>query len=406
MDFEPCKCDSDIWMRQADYGYEYIAVYVDDLAIASRTPENIIKDLKDIHNLKLKGVGPLSYHLGCDFIRGPDGVLSYGPKKYIKKMVDNFEKLFKESPRDYSSPLEKNDHPELDSSPLLDNDGIRMYQSLIGGAQWAITLGRFDIHTAIMTMSQFRIAPRVGHMNRMKRIYGYLKKFSNGAIRVNIDEPDYSNIQDIEYDWASTVYGNVKEELPTDLPVSKGKPVILSHYVDANLYHDFITGRSVTGIIHFANRTPIEWFSKKQATVETATYGSEFVAARLAVEQIIEIRLMFKYLGVPIKTKSYLFGDNNSVIINSTIPHSCLKKRHNALSYHRVREAIAAKIIGFHKVPSSMNFADIMSKHTGHAEAWPLIRPLLFWDWDNKKNLKSANVDQKIGECQPKLDIG
>jgi hypothetical protein len=55
--------------------------------------------------------------------------------------------------------------------------------------------------------------------------------------------------------------------------------VILTHYVDANLYHNVLTGRSVTGVLHFLNGTLIDWYSKKQATVESATYGSEFVAA-------------------------------------------------------------------------------------------------------------------------------
>ena len=81
---------------------------------------------------------------------------------------------------------------------------------------------------------------------------------------------------------------------------------------------------------------------ERQATVETVTYGSEFVAARQAVDQIIDLRTSLRYLGVPVKDKAYMFGDNQSVVTSSTIPHSGLNKWHNALSYHRVREAIAA----------------------------------------------------------------
>jgi len=58
----------------------------------------------------------------------------------------------------------------------------------------------------------------------------------------------------------------MEEVLPHDMPTLLGKFVTLTHYVDANLYHDLITGRSVTGILHFANKTPIDWYSKKQAT--------------------------------------------------------------------------------------------------------------------------------------------
>jgi hypothetical protein len=86
-----------------------------------------------------------------------------------------------------------------------------------------------------------------------------------------------------------TEYGNTKEVLPKDAPEPLGKYVTLSYYVDANLIHDVMTGKLATRILHLINKTPLDWYSKKQATVETATYGSEFVAARICVEQIIDL---------------------------------------------------------------------------------------------------------------------
>jgi hypothetical protein len=139
-----------------------------------------------------------------------------------------------------------------------------------------------------------------------------------------------------------------------------------------------VTGRSVTGVLHLVNQTPFEWYSKRQATVETATYGSEFVAAHIAVEQIIDIRTTLRFLGVPIRGKLVLFGDNQSVIISSTEPQSPINKRHNALSYHRVREAIAAGIVDFRKILGAENVADVLSKHWGFQQAWPVLKPLLF----------------------------
>jgi hypothetical protein len=70
--------------------------------------------------------------------------------------------------------LEKSDHPEIDTTDELDQVGIKIYQSMMGSLQGAISLGRFDIQTATMTMSRFRTAPRKGHLERLKRIYGYL----------------------------------------------------------------------------------------------------------------------------------------------------------------------------------------------------------------------------------------
>ena len=96
--------------------------------------------------------------------------------------MDTYKKFFAESPKqNVTSPLERGDHPELDTSELLDSEGITIYQSLIGALQWAVSIGRFDIHTAVMTMSGFRVAPRHGHLERVKRIYGYLSKMKHLA---------------------------------------------------------------------------------------------------------------------------------------------------------------------------------------------------------------------------------
>ena len=174
----------------------------------------------------------------------------------------------------------------------------------------------------------------------------------------------------------------MNELLPEDAPVPLGKHITLTHYVDANLFHDALTGRSVTGILHMANATPIDWYSKKQAMVETATYGSEFVAAHTCVEQIVDLRNTLRYLGVPICERSYMFGDNESVVNSSSIPHAKLHKRHTALSFHCVREAVASKYIGFYFVPGANNPADILSKHWSYASNWQLLQSLLFWQRD------------------------
>ncbi len=151
--------------------------------------------------------------------------------------------------------------------------------------------------------------------------------------------------------------------------------------------HCLLTGRLVTGILHFMNQTPIDWFTKKQSTVETATFGSEFVAAHTATEQIIDIRNTLRYLGVPIREHSYLFGDNQTVVNSATQPHGKLHKRHTMLSFHRVREAIASKMIVFTHIPGAMNPADILSKHWARSQVWPMLRVLLCYFGDTIKTL-------------------
>ena len=141
------------------------------------------------------------------------------------------------------------------------------------------------------------------------------------------------------------MYGDTEEALPHNIPIALGKHVIMTHYVDANLYHDILTGGSVTGILHFLNKTPIDWFFKKQATSERATYGSEFVAAKTCVEQIIDLRVSLRYLDVRIIGSSYIFGDNESVVLSSMNFTAKLHEGHNELSFHRVRESIADNLL-------------------------------------------------------------
>ena len=108
----------------------------------------------------------------------------------------------------------------------------------------------------------------------------------------------------------------------------------MSAFVDADHARDVATRRSVTGILSFLNNTPVRWFSKRQATVESSAYGSELVAARIATEMIQELRYTLRSLGVPIRGPSLLFGDNKSVVVNTTLPSSSLKKKHNAIAFH------------------------------------------------------------------------
>jgi hypothetical protein len=330
------------------------------------------------YKFKLKGVGKIEYHLGCDYLRDSDGTLVAQPKKYIEKMVDTYARIFGSNPKAIGSPLEPNDHPELDDSPLCGPADIQNYLTLIGQLQWLIALGRFDIFTATMTLSRYRAAPRVGHIERAKRIYGYLYKFKDAAIRYRTGLPDMSQYPLKHYDWSRTVYEDVKEVLPSDAPEPLGKPIVLRTYVDANLMHDIVTGRAVTGILHMINNTIIDWYSKRQATVETATFGAEFVACRTAVDQIMDLRHTLRYLGVPVDSSSYLFGDNESVVKNGTLPFSTINKRHNILSYHRVREAIAAGIVNFHWIDGKTNPADVLSKHWAYCDAKQHLVPLMF----------------------------
>jgi hypothetical protein len=85
-------------------------------------------------------------------------------------------------------------------------------------------------------------------------------------------------------------------------------------------------------------------------TVETAMYRAEFVSARTCIQQLVDLRNTLRCMGVPLHKKSYIFGDNKSVVNSATQPHAKLHKRHNALSFHRVREAIVSGMFVFNHI--------------------------------------------------------
>jgi hypothetical protein len=214
-----------------------------------KDPKELTDILEKQHKFKLKGTGPITFHLGMDITRDDDNTLCISPTKDLDKLAKNYEKSFGLKPNtSVMSPLEKGDHPELDTSELCTTEQITQYQSMIGALQWIVTIGHFDIITAVMTMSGFRMAPRVGHLNRLKRIYGYLLKMKHASIRVRTEEPDYFDLPNNVHEWTYSVYGKVEELLPADAPERLGNHVTLTHHVDANLMHDIAMGRSATVI--------------------------------------------------------------------------------------------------------------------------------------------------------------
>ena len=256
-----------------------------------KDPQSLIDQLMAApHNFKLKGSGPLNFHLGCGFDRDKDGTLYMDPGKYIDRMMEAYEQHFGTKPdMKHRSPLQKGDHPELDTTPFLDEDGIEIYQSLIGCGQWNISIGRFDTQSALMSMSRYRHAPRQGHLERVQRIFGYLARFRHFKLRFRVDEPDYSNVPPIpDHDWEHSVYGEHEEDIAENIPEPLGKRIILTHYFDASLMHDLLSGKAVTGVCTFYNKTPIDWYCKQQSTSETATYGAKLLSRRKWCENIID----------------------------------------------------------------------------------------------------------------------
>ena len=272
----------------------------------------------------------------------------------------------------------RNTIQSLDETPLLDSEYQTRYRSMVGSLNWTISIGRFDIQYAVTTLARYNHAPRQWHLKALMRVMGYLKKFRKGKLLIDPTNPKHEAFPYDDLNNWHELYPDAQEEIPTDAPEPKGPKQRITIWVDADHARDKVTRRSVTGILVMINNTVVKTFSKRQTTVESSTYGSELVAARIATDMAVEARYTLQMLGVPIDGSVLMLGDNKSVVLNTTIPSSALKKKHNAIAYHRVREAIAARIIRFCHIDTNLNVADALTKPLGNAEFHNLVKPCLF----------------------------
>ena len=320
----------------------------------------------------MKAIGTPEYYLGGNVIQlgeeweKENVTTALSAETYIDNIVQKLAAMVgvEEFPKSrYKTPMSEDYYPELDETDLCSPLEASKYRSLIGSANWIVALGRFDIAYTTSTLARYSTVPRQGHYKAAQRIFSYLRHFPKGRLLIDSKEPPIRNHIKYERDdnW-NEFYPDAEEIIPKDSLEPLGAPSTVTCYVDADHARDKVTCRSVTGILLCVQNTPMIWYTKRQKTVETSTYGSELVAARIAVELVVEMRYKLRMLGVPLEETSLLIGDNMSVILNTTLPSSMLKKKHNAIAYHRVREAIAAKILNFSHIDSKLNVADILTK--------------------------------------------
>ena len=180
-----------------------------------------------------------------------------------------------------------------------------------------------------------------------------------------------------DHDWEHSVYGKHKEDIAENIPEPLGKQIVLTHYFDASLMYDILSGKSVTFIYTFYNKTPVNWYYKQQSTSETAKYGAEFLSGRKCCENIIDHQAYLRYLGKPVGEMDYVWGDNKSMIDSSTVPEAKLHKRHNISSSNFVRSMISRGYINLQHLASEWNVADILTKNSSFQSSYhELIQPV------------------------------
>ena len=138
--------------------------------------------------------------------------------------------------------------------------------------------------------------------------------------------------------------------------------------VDADHASDTVSRRSRTGLLVYLNCALVYWWSKKQTSVESSSFGSEFVAMKQCCEYIRGLRNKLRMMGIPVEGPSNIYGDNQSVLANTTIPDSTLKKKYQSIAYQFVRERVARDEWRTPYVNTHDNEADLLTKQLPHGE--------------------------------------
>ena len=260
------------------------------------------------------------------------------------------------------TPLAYGYRPELDVTPELKADGLQRYQELISILRWAVELGRVDILMETSMMSTHLAMPRWGHLEQEHHIFGYLKDLTKWKLffdpqHLELDERSFTT-----YNWYD-FYRDAKEPVLGDMPVPRGQVVSTHCFVDLDHAANIVMRCSQTGLLLFVNRAPVTSFSKRQNTVETSTFGSEFIAMKTVAEHIEALHYKLRMSGIPIEGPTNVFCNNEAVFKNTSIPDSTLKKKHTSICYHRAREAVAARTMRVAKEGTAANLATSSQSH-------------------------------------------
>jgi hypothetical protein len=218
-----------------------------------------------------------------------------------------------------------------------------------------------DIITEVSMLSTYLFLPLEGHTESVFHVFAYLGLHHNERVMFDPTYPSVDMGTFIKTDWKS-MYGDVKEMIPSDDHVSSGKEVYLCLFVDSDHAGEKFTRRSRTGFVMYLNMAPIVWFSKRHPAVESSVFGAEFVEMKNGIEKCRGLHYKLRMMGVALSGPIFVYGDNMSVFHNTHRPESVLKKKLTSICYHAVREsdAMGESIIGH--VTSVDNPADICTK--------------------------------------------
>ena len=175
--------------------------------------------------------------------------------------------------------------------------------------------------------------PRKGHVNAVSLIFGYLDKVKNyikGRLGFDSNQPrpytcPMKGAWTNRKDWKD-LYPDAEEKFPRKMPEPLGNHVNMFTYVVANDAGNLANRRSCSGVLIYVNNAPILWLGQRQNTVKSSSFGSEYVALRVAGDIMECLRFKLRCFGINIDGVTEIVCDNKTVVSNPSVPSSILNR--------------------------------------------------------------------------------
>jgi Reverse transcriptase (RNA-dependent DNA polymerase)/gag-polypeptide of LTR copia-type/Integrase core domain/GAG-pre-integrase domain len=331
--FTTLDADHCVYVRRRTDSVIIIALYVDDLLIASNNLADLTQFKSDLSSeFKMEDLGEATFILGVKIERDRVArTITIGQSAYVTALLDRHGMTDCKpvtAPMDLSSTVHQLvKAPEGHQTP---QDETRDYQSIIGGIMFAMLCTRPDIAFAVTTLSQFASNPMPAHAQALKRVLRYLKGTINHSIT-----------------YIGT--GSVDSQPP------------LIGYSDADWAqsHD---RRSVTGYAFLLCGGAISWQSKKQQTVALSTVEAEYMATTHAAKEAIWWRSVLGGLGYDVSIPTTLWSDSQGSISLAGNPEHHARTKHIDIQYHFIRQHLAEKTISLRFIGTEDMAADCLTK--------------------------------------------
>lgn len=329
----------------------YMTVYVDDINIFGSdltAIEQVKSQLKA--RFKMSDLGPCAYYLGMHVDATPGASIALHQSAFVQQLLSRFEL---NDLRPVSTPMDVSRKLEVNKDSVANIQFTRLYQSMVGSLNYLMTVARPDIAHAVGVVSRYSANPNQRHMDAVRRIYAYLKKFPDLGPRYLTHNRD-----------ANT-------------------PIELVGYVDSDWAGCQDTRRSTTGWVFLLGGCVIAWASRRQKSVALSTCEAEYIAAAEAAKEAIWLINFIRELNLPgISTDAVtLYIDNNAAMKLTKNPEFHARTKHIELRHHFLREQVLQGTIQMKRIDTKDNLADVFTKalpratFEGMLEGLRLIQP-------------------------------